>query len=375
MPQAVALPRQIVVATDPLPRDEVIVRASGIHPLLDRAVAEVCARHEIALSMTDPLRDVRAQELSPEHPQTLSHTGGNADPGRPRMREFVRSDLPELIAVGDRIRSAVARSSTAFALLAGVGAALIFGDVLRTIASGVFDVVPVQNAPRPFDFQQILGPAAGLVVARRAGGIAGALAYLGYSGIVLALGWLGRALTCAGVFPSDPLRLGLVSFCTFGPLDLLAGATPVLIGLAIGAVVARTVGGAPRAGANPLLEAAGAHVIPSAVFAFGARAFAVQSDGVPSQLVAVVIAMTVISGVLAGVVAGLRSATPLRTAVVLVLLLIATWLYPLGASQLQTVAGADRPEVYLFALPLLDVVTIPLAAWYASRRWRTATRF
>ncbi len=280
------------------------------------------------------------------------------------MRELVRADLPEALLLVERIGSLIARSSTGFALLAGIGAALLVGDVLRTIASGVLQVAPIADAPRPYDFQRILGPAAGVVVAGRAGGIAGALAYLGYSGVVLAVGWVGRMLTCADGMSRGELGLG--SFCTFGPLDLLAGAAPLLIVLAIGAIFVRIIDGAPRAGVNPLLEAAGAHVVPSVIFALGARAFEVEASGVSGQQVAFAV-ITVIGGALAGTVAGLRSTTPLRSAALLTAVLIATWLYPLGATQLAMAAGAYRPEIFLFALPLLDLVTIPLAAFMVSR--------
>lgn len=284
------------------------------------------------------------------------------------MREFVRSDLPELLVIGERMRTLVAGSSVPFALLAGIGAERIFGDVLRAIAFAVLEVLPLENAPRPYDFGQTLGPAIGLLVARRAGGRPGGVAYLAYSGVVLVLGWVGRAWTCAGIL--DRGELGVPSFCSYGPLELLGGALPLLIGLAIGAIVARSVTDTSRAGANPVLEAAGAYVVPSVLFAFGARAFAYEGFGIAPQQVVLILATTLISGMLAGAICAVRSATPIRTVAGLGALLVATWLYPLGWSQLLMVAGSDwqdRPELLLFAVPLLGAATIPLAAYVVDR--------
>ena len=283
------------------------------------------------------------------------------------VRELIRADLPELLGLSERMRSFVRRSSTAFALLAGIGAALIFGELVRAVSSAMLEIARPEQAPRPYDLQQVLAPAAGLVVARAAGGIPGALAYLGYSGVALVLGWLSRALTCARVLRSGDLGLGLSSFCSFGPPDLLAGAAPTLIGLGVGAVVARYLGSSGRPGANPLLEAGGAHTLPTLVFAFGASAIAVPQESLLPQAVAIA-ALTVSAGVLAGVTAGIRSVTPMRTAFILVVLLLAPWACTLGVSQFLMAAGSDRPEVYLFAVPLLDVPTIPLAAWVVARR-------
>lgn len=283
------------------------------------------------------------------------------------MRELIRADLPELLGLSERMRSFVRRSSTAFALLAGIGAALIFGELLRAISSAVLEIARPEQAPLPHDLQQVLAPAAGLVVARAAGGIPGLLAYLGYSGVALVLGWLGRALTCDRVSRSGEFGLGLSSFCSFDPLDLVAGAAPVLVGLGIGAVAARYLGGPGRPGANPLLEAGGAHTLPTLVFAFGANAIAVPQESLLPQAVAIA-ALTISAGVLAGVTAGIRSVTPTRTALILALLLLAPWAYTLGVSQFLMAAGSDRPEVYLFAAPLLDLLTIPLSAWVVARR-------
>lgn len=285
------------------------------------------------------------------------------------MQEMIQEALPAIAVIGERARSVISRSSVGFALLAGVGAALIFGDLMRTIASAVLELARPEQAPRPYDFQQILAPAAGLVVARAAAGIPGALAYVAYSGVVLGLRWLVRILTCVGVFPSGPLEPGLGSFCQLGPWDVLGGSVPLLIGLTIGAVAARAIGGARRAGANPLLEAAGAHVIPAIILGLAAQAFVYQSFSVLRVQVAFILVVTLLSGAVAGAVAGLRSKTPLRTAALLVALLLLTWLYPLGVGQFQMAAGADRAEVYLFAVPLLDLITVPLAAWFVRERW------
>jgi hypothetical protein len=293
------------------------------------------------------------------------------------MRELVRADLPELAVAGRWIRSAVSRSSLGYALLAGIGTDLLAGIIARTISAAVIEIARPEQAPRPYDFQQILGPAAALVVARAAGGTAGALAYVAYSLVVVVLGWLGRVLICASGPPQNQLGLGgLLSYCAFGPLDLLSGAAPLLIGLGVGAVFARSFVEAHRRGTNPLLEAAGAHVIPSVAFAFGAKALVFTT--LTAAPVVPIAGLTILEGSLAGAIIGSRSASPMRTTALLLVLLIATWLYPLGASQLLMAAGSGQPEVYLVAVPLLDLVTIPAAAYVvgrlSSRRARNPAR-
>jgi hypothetical protein len=282
------------------------------------------------------------------------------------MRELLRSDVPELAAASRWLRRAVSRSSLGYALLAGIGTDLLAGSIARTISAAVIEIARPEQAPRPYDFQEILGPAAALVVARAAGGTAGALAYVAYSLVVVALGWLGRVLICVGGPPQGQLGFGgLLSYCAFGPLDLLSGAAPLLIGLGIGAIIARSFVEAHGRGANPLLEAAGAHVVPSVVFAFGARALVFTTAS--TAPVIPILGLSILEGSLAGAVIGLRSASPIRTMALLLVLLIATWLYPLGASQLLMAAGSDQPHVYLAAAPLLDLITIPVAAYLVGR--------
>lgn len=143
------------------------------------------------------------------------------------MREFVRTDLPELVSASERARLLLARTSILFAILAGIGADRLFGDAVRAIVFAILEVAPVERFPRPYDFQEILGPATGLLVARRAGGVGGALGYLAYSGTILVIAWIARALTCAGVLSQG--QLGVATFCAYGPLDLLAGALPLFL--------------------------------------------------------------------------------------------------------------------------------------------------
>ena len=287
------------------------------------------------------------------------------------MRELIRADLPEVFTLRELFGSLVARSSTGFALLAGIGAALIVGDEMRTLMSATLEITRPERAPRPYDLQQILGPAVGILVARIAGGPAGALAYVAYSGSVMALGWLARVLTCARALPDDPIALGLTSFCQFGPLDLLQSAIPLFVGLALGGVAAWYARGSQRPGTNALFESAGAHTLPSLGVAFVLNATGLRPVEVVSQTL-VFGSITLFAGLLAGAVIGLRSFTPVRTAAVLLALLIGAWAYPLGISQIRMAAGSDRPEVYLVALPLLDLVTIPLAAWGTVRILRRA---
>lgn len=290
------------------------------------------------------------------------------------MREFVRDELPIVGAAGARLDSLVARSSTLFGVLAGIGAGRIGGDIALSASAAVLEATRLERTPRPYDFQQILGPALALVVARRAGGIGGTLGYLAYAGFVLVIGWIGRALSCAQIIDRD--RLGSFSFCAYGPLDLIGSAMPTLIALALGGIVAAATPPARRAGSNALLEAAGAYAAPAVLFALGARAFVYQAPQPAPQLVAYIVGSTIVAGLLAGALCAARSATPRRTAIILAGLLVATWLYPLGWSQFAMTAGADwpdRPELLLFATPVLGSAVIVAVATMARRRTVRAT--
>lgn len=285
------------------------------------------------------------------------------------MREFVREELPALVTAWRWAGSLVARSSAPFAVLAGIGADRLSGEVLRSVGFAVLEIVRPERAPRPYDLQEMLGPAIGLLVARRAGGRSAALGYVGYVTFTLGLGWIARALTCAGVL--DRGQLGIASYCAFSPLDLFWGALPALVAVAIGAIPARAVSTASRAGSNALLEAAGAYSAAWTVLALGAQAFVYQPPGPAPAFVAYVVGTVVIAGLLAGAVSARRSATPLRTAVVFSAILLATWLYPLGWSQLAIAAQVDwreRPELLLSAVPVLGAAVAVAAAALARPR-------
>ncbi|MBU6424639.1 MAG: hypothetical protein KGQ88_11435, partial [Chloroflexi bacterium] len=254
------------------------------------------------------------------------------------MRELVRSDLPELAVAGERVRGLVTRSSLPFALLAGIGADRIAGDVVRTIGFPVLSVLHLQNSLRAYDVQQLLAPALGMIVARRAGGRTGALAYVAYFAFTVGLRWSYLLLSCSGVASGgQPAPL----FCSSTLLGLLPGALPPLAGLAIGAVIATRIADATRTGTNALLEGAGSYAAVFALATFGASAIVFSAYGVSALQAAFSVGVTLVSGMLAGATIALRSTSPLRTALLLVVLFVATWIYPFGASQLQMALGAD----------------------------------
>ena len=284
------------------------------------------------------------------------------------MREFVRAELPALGAAGEGIGTFVARTMTIFAVLAGIGAGRIAGEVLTSVAFAVREAMRPEGGPLPYEVRELVAPAVAVIVAWRAGGFRGAAGYVAYAGFVVLLGWVGRAASCAQM--TDRERLPPLSVCDEGLFERLPSLGPLLIGLAIGAVLARAIGGARRAGSNPLLEAAGVYTVVQAVLALGSQAFVFQPPQPAPAFVAYVVGTTVLAGLLAGFVCARRSSKPLRTAVVLSVILMATWLYLLGWTQFAMTAAADRPErpeLLLFATPMLGAVLIIATAALAPR--------
>ena len=284
------------------------------------------------------------------------------------MRDFIRQELPAISTAGERIGSFVTRATTIFAVLAGVGAGRIAGEVLASVAFAFREAMRPEGGPLPFQVRELIAPAVAVIVARRAGGIGGAAGYVAYAGIVVLLGWLGRAVSCGQLTDRD--RLPPLPLCDQGLFERLPSLGPLLVGLAIGAVVARAISDAPRAGSNALLEAAGVYTVVQAVLALGAQTFALHPPQPAPAFVAYVVGTTVLAGVLAGFVCARRSSKPLRTAVVLSAVLMATWLYLLGWTQFAMTAAADwpaRPELLLFATPMLGAVLIIATAALTPR--------
>lgn len=284
------------------------------------------------------------------------------------MREFVREELPVVVAAGERLGSLVARSSVLFAVLAGIGAGRVGGDALAALAGVVDDVMRPEAWPLPFQVREVTAPAVGLIVARHAGGPRAALGFVAYAALVVLLRWLAHAISCGRIEREGLMR---IVHCDLSILHRLDGIAPLLMGLAVGLLVARAVAGASRAGSNALFEAAGAYTAVPAVLALGAQAFVYAPPQPPPALVAYAVATTVLAGLLAGVVCGRRSSAPVRTAVVLAAILLVIWLYPVGWSQLAIAAQVDRlerPELLLSALPVLGAAVAVATAALARPR-------
>lgn len=283
------------------------------------------------------------------------------------VRDFVRAELPFVPAAGDRLSALITRSSPMFAVLAGIGAGRIAGDVLAATTGVVADVMRPEAWPFPYQVREVAAPAVALIVARRAGGPRAAMAYIGFAGLVVVLRWGAHAISCARIERELLVR---IVHCDLGILERLGGIAPLLVGLAVGLLVARAIAGARRVGSNAFLEAAGTYTAVPSVLALGGQAFAYEPSQVAPGLVAYVVGTTVAAGLLAGGTLARRSATPVRTALAFAILLLATWLYPLGWSQTDMAMRADwpdRPELLLFATPLLGIALVIVGAAVTRR--------
>lgn len=280
------------------------------------------------------------------------------------MCESLRAEFPEIAAIIRRIpRVRVTRTTPPWALLAALGAGLIGGAVARTLASFAYES-PWPADVRPFEVAHFV---AGLVtagVAVVAGGRSGVVLLFCYKLVGASVSLIRLELyrpTC----PTPVVCPDWLALAGSG----LPFATGVVVGLA---VAGRPVRG--RQGTNALLEGAGAFaltswlasllellIIPSPV------RFNDEMPYLPMLVLAVVGAGP------AAVVFARRAARPLRAALVFAAVLVLTWVYPFGLSQLRlgTEAGQSPIALLLIADPAVTaVLCLALTAALAARRDR-----
>jgi hypothetical protein len=262
----------------------------------------------------------------------------------------------------------LARSSPAFAVLAAVGAGRIAGDLAAVITFALGVLMRPEVGPLPYQVREVIGPAVAIVVAARAAGRRAVIGYVAYAGLIVSSRWLAQAISCARI---DREPLVRVVHCEPSVVDRLGAIAPLLVGLAVGVVVARAIATAPRRGSNALFEAAGAYTAVPAILTLGTQAFVYEPPHPPPGLLAYAVGTTVVGALLAGVVCARRSAAPVRTALLAAGLLLAAWLYPLGLGQLTLAAGVDlseRPEMLTVAMPVLGALVLVGAAALGRRR-------
>ncbi|MGH2500076.1 MAG: hypothetical protein ACRDF0_08320 [Candidatus Limnocylindria bacterium] len=255
------------------------------------------------------------------------------------MRSVLAAEFGDLAPLLRRVRPTVAAAPAGWAALAGLGAwTLVSGAVSALL---LYPMAMTDWAgPAPFQVAQFAGPAAGVAVAVASGGRSGALVLGAYIAVLVARGWLGlvvQACPDAGLPCRDALSVAIAQ------LPLVVGA---LTGVALAGLVAR----APR-GRNGLLEAAGAFgLVPAAIF-FALSPWTRELAEDPLPLAAAVMATAV--------VLLRRSARPLRDALVLAAVLIASWV-PFGTSQLaQALIQLPDPRAPLFAsLRVIEALAI-----------------
>lgn len=237
------------------------------------------------------------------------------------LREGLRREIPEVFEWASRLRRPrIAREPLAWATLSAIGAALLVDFLLLVLFSGIGRVVDLRLPIPPFQIRDILGSAAAVAVALRAGGPRALLLYLAYLVLTMLVGLPGTLGLCERLGE----RLGgQMDFCTVE--GYLLGRWPDVVGLAIGALAARGLG--PRRGTNTLLSAAGTYTVMTVP---AILAFSLLRDPMtprPLDAMAVGTIVSAVAGVIAGLVLRARRGRLWHAALIAGLLALA-WLVP-----------------------------------------------
>jgi hypothetical protein len=278
-------------------------------------------------------------------------------------------------------RVSVARESSWWAFLSGMGAAFVVGGVVRLAVLAVLQFLFPTNE-RPADVfvlfldgwlstaalaETSAAIAAGAVL-MRAGSVYAVLLYIGFELLRLLAGIPGRLTFCErSGFPSQQPPPGVA--CDLP--SMIVGEWPTFGALVVGALLARALLTSSGGGANRMLRGGGAYGLLAAVFSI-VLGLTTQNVGQDQQLA--IMHLVTIAQVIAGVVAGVILArASLAAAVLIVLLLIGlplslalpNALSPVGSSEPAEFAIMRWAGVYI---PVLASIAMLAARGYVRRR-------
>jgi hypothetical protein len=288
------------------------------------------------------------------------------------LSDSLRAEFPSLARAIGRLRlPAVAQEPPPWALLSALGASLLVATVLHLL------VLAAPNAVRDPSLQLPLGATwnsiitlvshivAGAVLVR-AGGRSALWWYAGFAALTVAASLPGIFLFCERSAGQLGFRDG---GCGAPYLYIGAGRAPEWIGIAIGALLSRTLP-ARGPGANVLLRGAGAYRF--ALFAFAAPLGLLSSAGALSDYPAQTL-LFVLASVIAAALAGLILARARFAAALLVALAVVG--PGIGFAVPLVVMGGPSGEDVAFTLARWSIVLAPAAAaaalvlaWVIGRR-------
>jgi hypothetical protein len=285
------------------------------------------------------------------------------------MRDGLAREFPEAVRAFAWTRARLparmalfSREPVLWATVSAIGAGFVVSAVTQFLVGLGFDVVrafgPNTNV-MPVWIQMILGTAAAVAVALRAGGALSLTLYLVYIAADLALRIPGVMTFCER---SEFQGLTAAYLCS--PATFLAAQWALWTGIGVGLLLSRTVA-AQEQGMNRTLRVAGAYAVATTIVVQAwAATIALSGDAMNSSLALSV--LTVAGAVVAGVVAGL-SEHRLRTASIVALLLVLPWL-TVQLPYLISEVGRLSPEfvpaflVAVLGTPIAAIVLVVAAA-------------
>jgi hypothetical protein len=289
------------------------------------------------------------------------------------MREGLAREFPEAVRAFTWTRARMAlfrRESVLWATVSAIGAGFLVSAVTRFIVGLGVDVLQalgVTTIPALAWPPAILGTAAAVVVALRAGGALSLTLYLVYLALDVALRIPAVITFCER---SGFQSLTAPDMCT--PFGFLAGQWSLWIGIGCGLLISRTIA-ARQPGTNRTLRVAGAYGLALwVVIQVWAATMAPSSDAASAMGASLTISvLTVAAAVVAGVVASL-SEHRVRTAGTVAAILLLAWLsvqLPYLASQVDRLSPEFVPAFLVgnLSTPIAAIVLV-LAAMVSDRQ-------
>lgn len=241
-------------------------------------------------------------------------------------------------------RPALARTTPLWGFLAALGGALVAGSIALTLSAIARESLDTlwTDAPflpffLPFQVSEFTGGLAAAAIARAAGGRRALLLFLGYELCNLLIGFARAQLAQTELFGP------------FDPLAFVERQIPLTIGVALGALVLRRAVG-QRPGTNALLEGAGAFALTSWLASLAASLLIRTPPPAGNEPWSILLLFAVIAAIPAALVFIRRAEQPLCPALVLAAVLVLTWIYPLGLSQISMSRAAGQPFVLLLLI-------------------------
>lgn len=284
------------------------------------------------------------------------------------MREGLMREFPEAVRAiaWTRARlpvrtSMFGREPALWATVSAVGAGFLVSAIIGFLVGLSFVVLGAFGVTTQMTLgwlSALLGTAAAVAVALRAGGTLALALYLGYVAIEIALQIPGVMTFC------ERSGFNAMAFQNCAPWGFFASHWAQWTGIGMGLFLSRAIA-TPDEGANSELRVAGTYAIAWSIVLRGWSMTVPQADQAGALNASLTISgLAVAAAVAAGVVAA-RSDHRVRTASIVAALLVLPWLtlqLPLLSSQMAMAAQSATSSDLLPAL-LIGALSTPIAAF------------